>query len=95
MQTFLSEDGIVTSDENGSSAPDRGKQDVLDASLRDRVNHAMADLKRSLDAAVAQPTSENLDQLREATDRVMRASARVLIELGRRGDHGDNTKGSR
>lgn len=78
--------------ENDSSAPGHGKQDVLDQSLRDRVDGAIADFKRSLDAAIAQPTPESLDQLREATDRVMRAGARVLIELGRRGD---KTKGSR
>lgn len=75
----------MASDENGPSAPKRSKQDVFDDSLRDRVDRAIANFKHSLDAVIAQPTARNLDQLREATDRLLRASARVLIELERRG----------
>lgn len=79
----------MASDENSPSARGHAKHDVLDDLLCDRVNRAMADLKHSLDAAVAQPTAENLDELREATDRLMRAGARVLIEIERHG-HGTN-----
>ena len=78
----------MASDDNGPSAGGRGKQDILDGSLRDRVNRAIAELKQRYDAAVAQPTEANLDELRDAMDRLMRAGARVLIEIER---HGDNT----
>ena len=56
---------------------------VQDPGLRERVGDAVAEFERCFDAAVAQPTSENLDALREATDRLMRAGARVLMELDR------------
>ncbi len=56
---------------------------VLDPGLRERVDDAAAEFKRCFDAAAAQPTSKNLDALRAAIDRLMRAGARVLIEIDR------------
>ncbi len=72
----------MKSDENRRAACRGSEQHVLEEALLDRINRATAELKRALDAAVGQPTAQNLDQLREATDRLMRASARVLIQLG-------------
>jgi alpha-D-ribose 1-methylphosphonate 5-triphosphate synthase subunit PhnH len=71
---------------NGTDPPtaNHGKQDLLEASLQDRVRQAVACFNRCLDAAIAAPTPANLDQLRQAADRLMRAGARVLIELERR-----------
>jgi hypothetical protein len=51
--------------------------------LRERVDDAVAEFDRSFDAAAAQPSRHNLDKLRDATDRLVRAGARVLIELNR------------
>ncbi len=59
---------------------------VLDASLRDRVAEAAADFQRCFPATASPPTPGQLDALRDATDRLMRACARVLIALGRRQD---------
>ena len=55
----------------------------LDFALRKRVDDAVAEFDRSLAAAAAQPSRHNLDNLRDATDRLLRAGARVLIELNR------------
>lgn len=79
----------MASDEDGPSAGGGEEQNILDEALRNRVEHAMRELKRTLDAALARPTTDNLHQLRDATDGIMRASARVLIELGR-GDGGES-----
>ena len=51
--------------------------------LRDRVEDAMAEFDRRFAAAAAQPGRHNRDKLRDATDRLVRAGARVLIELNR------------
>ncbi len=75
----------MTSDKNRPSACRGSGQDVLEDALVDRIDRAIAELKGAFGAAAGQPTAQNLDQLREATDRLMRASARVLIELGHRG----------
>ncbi len=75
----------MKADENRPVARRDSEQDVLEDALLDRINRTIVELKRALDAAVAQPAAQNLDQLREATDHLMRASARVLIELGHRG----------
>ena len=68
-------------DEPAGFGDDRSSS--IDDRLRKRVNDAMADFERCLDAAVAQPSPQTIDELREATDRLMRAAARVLIELDR------------
>lgn len=70
-------------DDNGPSSQAGPGDGVLDPALRERVGDAVAEFERCFGAAAAQPTSKNLDALREATDRLMRAGARVLIELDR------------
>ena len=55
----------------------------LDLDLRERVNEAVAEFDRSFAAATAHPSKQNLDKLRDATDQLVRAGARVLIELNR------------
>lgn len=70
-------------DDNGLSDRVGNGGGVLDPELRKRVADAVAEFERCFDAAVAQPTSKNFDALREATDRLMRAGARVLMELER------------
>jgi hypothetical protein len=55
----------------------------VDPALRDRVMEQIPVLEDALDAAVANPSAEKLDQLREATDKLMRALGRVLIEIER------------
>ncbi len=55
----------------------------IDPGLRDRVMEQMPVLEDALDAAVADPSDENLDHVREATDQFMRALGRVLIEIER------------
>lgn len=54
---------------------------MLDPDLRDRVGDAAAEVERCFDALLAQPTQANRGALREAVDRLMRAGARVLIEI--------------
>ena len=55
----------------------------VDPALRDRVMEEMSVVTDALDATVAQSTDENLETLREATDKLMRALGRVLIEISR------------
>jgi hypothetical protein len=55
----------------------------LDQALRDRVNEQIGIVEDALDAAVANPTDAALNELAEATDRLMRALARVLLEVER------------
>ncbi len=70
-------------DDNGPCDPAGDGGGVLDPGLRERVDDAIAEFQRCYDAAMAQPTPANLRALREATDRLMRAGARVLMELDR------------
>ena len=56
---------------------------ALDPDLRERMDAAIAEFQKCYDAAAAQPTAGNLEALREATDRLVRAGSRVLIELNR------------
>ncbi len=55
----------------------------VDPGLRDRVIEQIPIVTDVLEAAVADPTDDNLKKLREATDKLMRALSRVLIEVGR------------
>lgn len=55
----------------------------LDQPLRSRVNKTVAEFKLCFDAAAAQPTPDAVDDLRDATDQLMRAASRVLLELSR------------
>ncbi len=63
-------------------ADDRAAR-IADARLRERVNDAIATFKCCLDATANRPNEAAIDNLRDATNRLMRASARVLIELER------------
>jgi DNA-binding FrmR family transcriptional regulator len=55
----------------------------VDQTLRDRVMEQIAIVQDALDAAVANPTDDHLDELREVADQLMRALARVLLEIER------------
>jgi hypothetical protein len=53
----------------------------LDAKLRQRLDAAFSDMMTALDAAMEEPTASALEELREATDRLMRAGARVRLAV--------------
>ncbi len=55
----------------------------IDPTVRDRVMEQIPVVTDALDAAIANPTDDNLDDLREATDKLMRALGRVLLEVER------------
>ncbi len=55
----------------------------IDPTLRDRVMENIRAVTDALDAAVANPDADALDELRKATDELMRALGRVLIEIER------------
>lgn len=55
----------------------------LDPSVSDRVSGEIERFTEALEAAMVSPTAEALNKLEEATDHLMRATGRVLIELGR------------
>jgi hypothetical protein len=55
----------------------------IDRELRQRVREESAIVTNALDAAVADPTNENLEELRASTDKLMRALGRILIEIAR------------
>jgi hypothetical protein len=58
----------------------------LDPALRDRVVREVETLTDAFDGALANPTPEAIDRVREAADRLMRATARVLLEAGQAPD---------
>jgi hypothetical protein len=60
---------------------DRGT--FIDRALRDRVEADIAMFLAAFDSALAQDTPESRAELREATDRLLRAGARTRIELER------------
>jgi hypothetical protein len=60
----------------------------LDPSLRERVVGRIEPFVDALDAAVANPKPETIEDLQEAADELMRAIARVMLELGRSSDLG-------
>ncbi len=55
----------------------------LDPSVSDRVSGEIERFTEALEGAMASPTPEALNKLEEAADHLMRATGRVLIELGR------------
>ncbi len=57
--------------------------ELFDVALRSRVSKALAEFELCFDAVVAQPSPAALEELREATDQLMRAGARVLFEVSR------------
>jgi hypothetical protein len=61
----------------------------FDWGLRDRVTESVEHFLRTLDAALADPVPEGLEALRHDSDRVMRAVARVRLEIERISDERD------
>ena len=55
---------------------------ILDPSLRDRAVRRIEPFVDALDAAVANPEPETIKDLQLAADELMRAIARVMLELG-------------
>jgi hypothetical protein len=55
----------------------------FDRALRERVAESFGEFLQTLDAALAAPTSEALDEVRRHSDRVLRAVARVRLEAER------------
>jgi hypothetical protein len=60
---------------------DRGT--FIDRALRERVDGDISAFLAAFDAALADDTIESRAELREATDRLLRAGARTRIELER------------
>jgi hypothetical protein len=54
---------------------------LFDEPLCSRVRDALAAFEHSFDAVVARPTPGELDELRLATDQLMRAASRVLLQI--------------
>ena len=79
---------------NGLRRRQEDTHGFFDQPLCWRVNKTVADFEHSFEAASAQPTPQALDELREATDQLMRAAARVLLELSRPHPHGAERRGS-
>jgi len=62
----------------------------LSQSVSDRMTEEIEIFSEALEAATVNPTPKTLDKLEEAADHLMRATGRVLIELGRlRGNQQD------
>ena len=55
----------------------------VDPALRERVMEQIPIVTNALEAAIASATHENLNELHEAVDKLMRALSRVLIEVAR------------
>ncbi len=55
----------------------------IDRALRERVDGDISAFLAAFDAALAEDTIESRAELREATDRLLRAGARTRIELER------------
>jgi hypothetical protein len=55
----------------------------IDPTVRDRLMEQIPVVTDALDAAIANPTDDHLDKLREATDKLMRALGRILLEVER------------
>ena len=69
--------------------PRRDHSDGFDQALRERVIESLDRFVITLDAALADPAPETLDELRDDADRVMRAIARVRLEIERLAEEHD------
>ncbi len=58
----------------------------MDPSLRERVAERVEHFVDALDEAAVNPEPETIEDLQEAADELMRAIARVMLELGRSSD---------
>ena len=61
-------------------APRSGSRRGIGRDTRDRILHLKDPFFSALDRASVDPTDAHLEQLRAATDELMRALARILIE---------------
>jgi hypothetical protein len=68
----------------GKRSSDEGG--ALDSSFRERVVGRIGRFVDALDEAVVNPEPETIEDLQEAADELMRAIARVMLELGRPSD---------
>lgn len=73
--------GPAGAPEQSLKARDNGG--FIDHALRERINEDIAAFLTAFDAALDHDTSESRTELREATDRLLRAGARTRIELER------------
>ena len=60
-----------------------GKGAILNRALRQRVGGRVNAFVDALDAVAVSPNPKAIDALRLATDDLMRAVARIMLELGR------------
>ena len=58
----------------------------LDPSLRDRIVERIGPFIDALDEAVANPEPEMIEDVQEAANELMRAIARLMLEVGRSSD---------
>lgn len=58
-------------------------REAFNTGLRDTVTVDISAFLIALDRVISEPTALSRDQLREATDRLMRAAAKIRIELER------------
>lgn len=80
----------MTRDDEGkprSASPPQGYDSDALAVARDRVMAQIAAFGHAADAAIADPSSDSLEGLREATDQLMRALAGILITIGQVAGH--------
>ena len=59
--------------------------DRLDPALSKRIEGEFQSLMVALDAALAEASPTTLEQVRKATDQLMRAAARIRLEVERLG----------
>ncbi len=64
----------------------RGQGRGLDPRVRERITGEIAAFLYTLDTAVGEPRPEAMAALRQSADRLMRAAARLRIELERVGE---------
>ena len=55
----------------------------VDPAVRDRVSEQIRAFEEALDEAGPNPSADAQDKLRKAADRLMRALAAVMLELGK------------
>ncbi|HEY0524353.1 MAG TPA: hypothetical protein VGD08_13255 [Stellaceae bacterium] len=63
-----------------------GNRGKFDWALREHVTESVSEFLKKLDTALTDPAPENIDALRNDSDRAMRAIARVRLELERLAD---------
>jgi hypothetical protein len=63
--------------------PGQSGSDGIDPTLRDRLMRQVATFDSAFEKAQNDPSAESLEELRQAVDQLMRAAARILIEIDR------------